>query len=74
MIWPNPEWSFKSESNPHELIYWLRFLGWSLPKRGRTDSPLNLDGIELCVIGRSDLIVNKRACGRPKEIAGRRNS
>ena len=30
---------------------------------------IELDGIELCVIGRADLIVNKRACGRPKDIA-----
>ncbi|MEP3480223.1 MAG: nucleotidyltransferase [Fuerstiella sp.] len=30
---------------------------------------IEMDGIELCVIGRDDLIVNKRACGRPKDIA-----
>jgi len=30
---------------------------------------IELYGIELCVIGRTDLIVNKRACGRPKDIA-----
>jgi hypothetical protein len=30
---------------------------------------IELDGIELCVIGRADLIVNKRACGRPQDIA-----
>jgi len=30
---------------------------------------IELDGIEVCVIGRADLIVNKRACGRPKDIA-----
>ncbi len=30
---------------------------------------IEMDGINLCVIGRDDLIVNKRACGRPKDIA-----
>ena len=30
---------------------------------------LEMDGVELCVLGRNDLIVNKRACGRPKDIA-----
>ena len=30
---------------------------------------IEMDGIDLCVIGREDLIVNKRACGRPKDIA-----
>jgi predicted nucleotidyltransferase len=30
---------------------------------------VEMDGIDLCVIGRDDLIVNKRACGRPKDIA-----
>ncbi len=30
---------------------------------------IEVDGIKLCVIGRDDLIVNKRACGRPKDIA-----
>jgi len=30
---------------------------------------IEMDGIQLCVIGREDLIVNKRACGRPKDIA-----
>lgn len=30
---------------------------------------VEMDGIDLCVIGRNDLIVNKRACGRPKDIA-----
>ncbi|QEG22030.1 nucleotidyltransferase [Mariniblastus fucicola] len=30
---------------------------------------IEIDGIELCVIGRDDLIVNIRACGRPKDIA-----
>ncbi len=30
---------------------------------------IEIDGIDLCVIGRDDLIVNKRACGRPKDIA-----
>ncbi|MCA9071742.1 MAG: nucleotidyltransferase [Planctomycetaceae bacterium] len=30
---------------------------------------IEMDGIKLCVIGRDDLIVNKRACGRPKDIA-----
>ena len=30
---------------------------------------IELDGIKLCVIGRADLIVNKRAAGRPKDIA-----
>jgi predicted nucleotidyltransferase len=30
---------------------------------------VKMDGIELNVIGRMDLIVNKRACGRPKDIA-----
>lgn len=30
---------------------------------------INMDGIDLCVLGRTDLIVNKRACGRPKDIA-----
>lgn len=30
---------------------------------------IKIDGINVCVLGRSDLIVNKRACGRPKDIA-----
>jgi predicted nucleotidyltransferase len=30
---------------------------------------IELDDIKLNVIGREDLIVNKRACGRPKDIA-----
>ena len=30
---------------------------------------VEMDGIQLGVIGRADLIVNKRACGRPKDIA-----
>ena len=30
---------------------------------------VEMDGIQLNVIGRADLIVNKRACGRPKDIA-----
>ena len=30
---------------------------------------VELDDIKLNVIGRDDLIVNKRACGRPKDIA-----
>lgn len=30
---------------------------------------LMIDGVSLFVIGRDDLIVNKRACGRPKDIA-----
>ena len=30
---------------------------------------VEMDGMNLCVIGRADLIVNKRACGRPKDIA-----
>ncbi|WP_430454756.1 nucleotidyltransferase [Rhodopirellula europaea] len=30
---------------------------------------LELDDLKLNVIGRDDLIVNKRACGRPKDIA-----
>jgi len=30
---------------------------------------ITMDGIDLCVLGRADLIVNKRACGRPKDIA-----
>ncbi len=30
---------------------------------------IEMDGITLCVIGRDDLIVNKRASGRPKDIA-----
>ena len=30
---------------------------------------IELDDIKLNVIGRDDLIVNKRACGRPKDIA-----
>ncbi len=30
---------------------------------------IELDGIPLCVLGRNDLITNKRACGRPKDIA-----
>ena len=30
---------------------------------------IELDGIALCVISRNDLIVNKRASGRPKDIA-----
>ena len=30
---------------------------------------IELDDIKLSVIGRDDLIVNKRACGRPKDIA-----
>ena len=30
---------------------------------------IELDAIKLNVIGRYDLIVNKRACGRPKDIA-----
>ena len=28
-----------------------------------------MDGIQLCVLGRNDLVINKRACGRPKDIA-----
>jgi hypothetical protein len=31
--------------------------------------PIEIDGIQLCVLGRKDLITNKRACGRPKDIA-----
>ena len=30
---------------------------------------IEIDNIKFNVIGRSDLIVNKRACGRPKDIA-----
>lgn len=30
---------------------------------------IELDSVKLNVIGRTDLIVNKRACGRPKDIA-----
>ena len=30
---------------------------------------VEMDGIQLNVIGRDDLIANKRACGRPKDIA-----
>ena len=30
---------------------------------------IEMDSIKLNVIGRADLIVNKRACGRPKDIA-----
>ena len=30
---------------------------------------IEMDNIKLNVIGRTDLIVNKRACGRPKDIA-----
>jgi len=30
---------------------------------------VEIDSMQLCVIGRADLIVNKRACGRPKDIA-----
>ena len=30
---------------------------------------IELDDIKLNIIGRDDLIVNKRACGRPKDIA-----
>ena len=30
---------------------------------------VEIDGIQLSVIGRAELIVNKRACGRPKDIA-----
>ncbi|EGF29229.1 nucleotidyltransferase [Rhodopirellula baltica] len=30
---------------------------------------VEMDSIQLSVIGRADLIVNKRACGRPKDIA-----
>ncbi|MFN3189539.1 MAG: nucleotidyltransferase [Aureliella sp.] len=30
---------------------------------------IEVDDIQLSVIGRADLIVNKRACGRPKDIA-----
>lgn len=30
---------------------------------------IELDNIKLHVIGRADLIANKRACGRPKDIA-----
>ena len=30
---------------------------------------IEMDGIQLCVLGRSDLITNKRACGRAKDIA-----
>ena len=30
---------------------------------------VEMDGMNFCVIGRADLIVNKRACGRPKDIA-----
>ena len=28
-----------------------------------------MEGIQLCAIGRNDLVTNKRACGRPKDIA-----
>ncbi len=31
--------------------------------------PLEIDSIQFSVIGRADLIANKRACGRPKDIA-----
>ena len=30
---------------------------------------IEIDNIKFNVIGRSDLIANKRACGRPKDIA-----
>ena len=30
---------------------------------------VEIDGVELSIIGRSDLIANKRATGRPKDIA-----
>ncbi len=30
---------------------------------------VEMDGIQLNVIGRTDYIVNKRACGRPRDIA-----
>ena len=30
---------------------------------------IEMDGIQLCVLGRDDLITNKRACGRPRDIA-----
>ena len=30
---------------------------------------VEMDGMNFCVIGRADLIANKRACGRPKDIA-----
>ncbi|KAA1262088.1 hypothetical protein LF1_46490 [Rubripirellula obstinata] len=30
---------------------------------------IKMDGIQLCVLGRNDLVTNKRACGRPKDIA-----
>ncbi|EMI40271.1 nucleotidyltransferase [Rhodopirellula sp. SWK7] len=30
---------------------------------------IEIDDVQLSVIGRADLIVNKRACGRPKDIA-----
>ena len=30
---------------------------------------IEIEGIQISVIGRNDLIVNKRACGRPKDIA-----
>lgn len=30
---------------------------------------IRMDGITFCVIGRADLIANKRASGRPKDLA-----
>lgn len=30
---------------------------------------IEIDGLRLYVIGRADLLINKRACGRPKDIA-----
>ncbi len=30
---------------------------------------IEMDGIQLCVLGRNDLVTNKLACGRPKDIA-----
>ena len=35
----------------------------------KTDCPLSWMASNLNVIGRAELIVNKRACGRPKDIA-----
>ncbi len=65
----NPGMVFQIGVEPSRIDILTAISGVGFDRAWENRLSIELDGIQLNVIGRDDLIVNKRACGRPKDIA-----
>ncbi len=65
----NPGMVFQIGVEPSRIDILTAISGVTFDDAWENRLSIEMDGIQLCVIGRDDLIANKRACGRPKDIA-----